>query len=871
LLSDALSGTVDWMPKFWKASPSILLALVCVQALLPRSGVRARPVIESVVVGPPHSSPVATASLPAGDSTPAPSKFLSQDPAAAPVPTDPRTLYQALNDLRPDAKHVYEVHDLTLRRDVTSFTFTEGKLAFFQPLGGRITGAIFSGRGRVIATPHDPGERRSLAQFVGVPILDQVYSDAYIRFTDDSAREIEEQLKSSGAEPVDDPALAEQWRSYVAVLAPAQSLRIMTDWLSAEPLPYFYALLHGASVGPFEVSVDQRRREQVLIGQPRVSNGAAAYDIWSLFPAEDAPQKPIEIFEPVDYRVDSTIGDDLALEGKTTLHLKAIRGGERVVSLELSRNLSVKSVQDENGEPLVYFQNEELSRRNIARRGNDSVLVILPAAVSAGKDFRLDVSYHGNVIADAGNGVEYVGERGTWYAHLGGEHFADFDLSFRWPKRLTLVATGMESEAREDGEVKSGRWRSDAPFATAGFNLSEYKTAAATGRPRVQVFANQLLEDAIVKRLRMNARVQDAVNSLEQYSASHELVEIPEPPPPTPSSALSQVGSNVRDSIRYLEKMNGDFPFDHLDVTQIPGSFGQGWPELVYLSTLAFLPAETAHRAGLTEWTQEAARELMPCHEIAHQWWGNVTGAASYRDVWIQEGLANYLALLYADSKKPNEHYLTRWLDHYRAELSVKPAGTNQPVDEIGPLVLGSRLTSPKAPDAYETLLYGKSTWVMHMLRQMMLDPGAKDPDERFRELLRGVLSEYRFRTLSTADFQRAVEQHMSHAMDLEGNRKMDWFFDQWVRGTGMPRYAVKFESKPRGQEYAVSGKLEQNGVGDVFTAPVPLYAVAGVGKPQLLGTVVTTGPETRFHFTSRIRPAHILIDPNNTVLWRKE
>ena len=48
----------------------------------------------------------------------------------------------------------------------------------------------------------------------------------------------------------------------------------------------------------------------------------------------------------------------------------------------------------------------------------------------------------------------------------------------------------------------------------------------------------------------------------------------------------------VLDSIHFYEKLNGAFPFDHLDVAQIPGSFGQGWPGLVYLSTLAFLPAE---------------------------------------------------------------------------------------------------------------------------------------------------------------------------------------------------------------------------------------------------------------------------------------
>ena len=133
-------------------------------------------------------------------------------PATSPIPTDPRLLYETLSGLRPDATHVYTVHDLRLRRDVINFVFTEGKLAFFEPLGGRVTGIVFSGRGHVIATPHDRGERRSLAQFLGVPILDQSFFNAYIRFTDDTAAEVERQLQDASAESTNDPAFAERWK-----------------------------------------------------------------------------------------------------------------------------------------------------------------------------------------------------------------------------------------------------------------------------------------------------------------------------------------------------------------------------------------------------------------------------------------------------------------------------------------------------------------------------------------------------------------------------------------------------------------------------------------------------------------------------------
>src|ERR1700730_1180974 len=73
---------------------------------------------------------------------------------------DPRALYLALNELRPDSAHVYTVKELNLRRDIINLRLRDGKLAFLQALDGRITGAVFTGNGHIFATPHDRGERQ---------------------------------------------------------------------------------------------------------------------------------------------------------------------------------------------------------------------------------------------------------------------------------------------------------------------------------------------------------------------------------------------------------------------------------------------------------------------------------------------------------------------------------------------------------------------------------------------------------------------------------------------------------------------------------------------------------------------------------------
>jgi hypothetical protein len=809
-------------------------------------------------------------SLPASSFASSAFQMGAGDLAVQSSPSDPRALYQALNALRPDGEHVYTIHELNLRRDVVNVRLIEGKLAFFQPIDGRVTGAVFSGRGHIFATPRDRGERHSIAQFLGVPMVSQDFTRAYLRFTDDTAAEIRQQLGSPDTTEAADPKFTETWGPLVNNLNPWHSLRVMLDLLSTNPLPCFYIGMENDNIGAFDALVDARRNEQVLMGQPRIQNGIRFYDTWASFKALDTPKTPIEMFAPVDYAVDTTIENDLSLAGRTTLHLKARRAGERVVGLELSRNLAVEEVL-EDGARLSYFQNEDMSRHDILERGNDALLVVLPAPARLGEEIRMEVRYRGNVISSAGNGVEFVGERGTWYAHVGGgDHFALFDLRFRWPKRFALVATGARTDLRDDGDVRAGRWQSQVPFAVAGFNLGEYKVETAGGdHPKVELYANQQLEDAILALLQKNsgntASLPEMFQSPRQRGMSGKT--IPEAPTPSPAAVLKHLGNEITDSIRFFERVNGPFPFEHLDVSQIPGSFGQGWPGLVYLSTLVFLPQSAQERAGFSALAQEEARELIPFHEVAHQWWGNVAGSAEYRDGWIQEAMANYLALMYADSKRPSDQRLKTWLDRYRNALTTKMPGTSLTPDAGGPLSLGWRLLSSKAPNAYETVTYGKGAWVIHMIREMLADPNTADPDTRFRELLKAILSEHRFAPLSTADFERAIEERMRPAMDLEGTHSMDWFFDQWVRSTGIPHYSVEFQVKPHDQAFLVTGKLIQSGVDEVFTAPVPLYAGKPGGKLERLGVVVTNGTETRFRFVTKFHPAKILIDPRNTVL----
>jgi hypothetical protein len=801
---------------------------------------------------------------------------ISNAQSATPA-SDPKALYQALNELHVDGTRVFTVHELRFKRSALDITLNEGRLAFLQPIGNRVLGAVFSGRGSIVALPPNPGERRSVAEFLGMPILDQPFSRVYFRFTDDTAEILAGRLNAAKAEVAADTSFAEGWNTAIGTLNAGHSVRTMFDWLSADPQPYFSAAIAGSRVGPFDAVVDRRLAEPILLGQPHAGGSSTQYDIWASFVPADIPAAKDTVL-PVESRVDTRIADDLSLKGDTHLRLKAQRDGERMIALELSRSLSVESVSTEDGTPLVFFQNQDLSRQEIASRGNDALYVVLPVPTRAQQDIQLEVRYSGSVISDTGNDVYFVGDRGSWYPHASRiGQFARFDLTFRWPRRLTLVATGHETEEREEGGQRVGHWTPATPISVAGFNLGEYqKEAQGSNKPAITLYANHQLDDWIVYRVRAeaakeSAHMADTAKRLSLHDAFGESLVLAPGMPPNPAAVLKHLGAAFADSIHFLEEINGPFPFDELDVAPIPGDFGQGWPGLVYLSTLAYLPRETQEEVGLNKHAQDEIAELLPFHETAHQWWGNLASAASYRDAWLDEAVANYEAMMYAQSKKPNSHILTNWLNRYRADLLAVAPGTQESTDDAGPLTLGYRLVSSKTPEAYDRIVYGKGTWVIHMLREMLREPAAKSPDAKFEQMLRSVLDEHRFQTITINDLQHAAEKRMTPAMDIEGSHRLDWFFEEWVRDTGIPYYSVEFQARARGPEFLITGKLKQDRVPEYFTEGVPIYATRVGAKPSYLGTVITTGPETSFHFKSAFKPAKIVIDPQNTILCKAE
>jgi len=784
--------------------------------------------------------------------------------------SSPRELLTALNALAIDSQHVYTVSTkdrVELRKADTVLAFQDGKIAFFQSFEGRITGFVFSGVGHVVALPRDPVEKQQVARFLGAPVLDEQFLSAYVRFTDGTDQDLLRELQRAGLAPAVDEQFASLWWASLDRLNPSHSLRILVDKCSNPAAPFFHAGLDGVLTGPLDILLDDMQNDNFSLGQPRTVGKATYYDVWSSYQVPGSTPFSISI-DAIRYTIDTTIHTDNSLEASASVEFRAA-GSQQFLGVQLSRALKITAVTDDAGDALPFFQNEGLTQEEINSRGQDSLIVFLPKPPAPGSTFKLHCRYSGNVIEDAGNSVLFVGARESWYPHYGdASEFAFYDLTFHWPKRLRLVATGTKSAEREEGDWRVATWRTEIPVPEAGFNLGEYASSSLSSENRtIDVYANKQLEEFLRSRLTAPTPSEDSGrhSSIMRPKIGDDIPALP----PSPAAFLKQLAREIDSSIRFYELYSGPFPFRNLGVSQIPGGFGQGWPGLLYLSTFSYLPDEAQYRAGLGPTGRAFFSEVVPFHEVAHQWWGNVVGWSSYRDQWIDEAMAEYLALQFADSQKSQEHPLNTWLAHYRKRLITKAEGEDRAPVDIGPVIAGRRLISSRSPDAYSVVVYAKGAWIMHMLHEMLRQPAAngKDPDARFIRLLHTLVSKYARKALTTADLQREVEAVMTPRMDLEGGRSMEWFFDEYVRGTGIPHYKVQFTSRNTEKGFQIRGKLLQDGVPRSFIAPVPIYASTTLGRTIFLGTVVATGDETNFTFTSAAQPHKLLIDPHMTLL----
>jgi aminopeptidase N len=291
----------------------------------------------------------------------------------------------------------------------------------------------------------------------------------------------------------------------------------------------------------------------------------------------------------------------------------------------------------------------------------------------------------------------------------------------------------------------------------------------------------------------------------------------------------------------------GKTAFDEISITEQPNfNFGQSWPNLVYLPLSAYTDSTQRWMlfGRISNTFTGFVQEVTP-HEVSHQWWGHAVGWASYHDQWLSEGFAEFSSGLFLQKGVAGDwrkDYIEFW-ERLRKRILEKNKFDVAPND-AGPLWMGERLISPRSEEAYQNVVYPKGAYVLEMLRSMMYTN--QDEDKAFIEMMHDFVETHRERAASTESFKAIVEKHMTPAMDLTQNHRMDWFFNEWVYGTQVPRYKFEYQSAPaEGGKVKLHMTVTQSDVDDSFAMMVPVFADFGKGMVRL-GQFSIVGSSTK-------------------------
>jgi aminopeptidase N len=194
--------------------------------------------------------------------------------------------------------------------------------------------------------------------------------------------------------------------------------------------------------------------------------------------------------------------------------------------------------------------------------------------------------------------------------------------------------------------------------------------------------------------------------------------------------------------------------------------------------------------------------DWLHCHELAHEWWGNLVTCRDWKDMWIHEGFGTYMQVLYLERRRSPE----------AARLELR--NELQRVGNHVPVAPRESMDSQQiyfADGGHNNDIYFKGSWVVHTLRWQL-------GDEKFFQCLR------RF-CYPTPESEKVTDGSQVRLVDTEDFVKLSskiagsdlaWFFEVYLRQPKLPKL----------EQEVKDGVLQLHWVvpeGLTFSVPVPV------------------------------------------------
>lgn len=161
--------------------------------------------------------------------------------------------------------------------------------------------------------------------------------------------------------------------------------------------------------------------------------------------------------------------------------------------------------------------------------------------------------------------------------------------------------------------------------------------------------------------------------------------------------------------------------------------------------------------------------ESLLTHEIAHQWFGDMATETEWAHIWLSEGFATYMTILYFEHKYGQDTARKMLLED-RNQVIAYTKRTQKPVVDSSVKDYMALLN----PNSYQ-----KGGWVLHMLRDQL-------GDAIFWKGIRAYYAKFSGKNASTEDLRKSMEE--------VSGQNLQQFFQQWLYTPGHPILDISWQ-----------------------------------------------------------------------------
>lgn len=236
------------------------------------------------------------------------------------------------------------------------------------------------------------------------------------------------------------------------------------------------------------------------------------------------------------------------------------------------------------------------------------------------------------------------------------------------------------------------------------------------------------------------------------------------------------------------------------------------------------------------------SRQLI-AHEMGHQWFGDKITCGSWRDIWLNEGFATYLAMLVIEN-----------FDGNTAFTAEKQAMINNITSQTGGSVY---LTETEALDVNRIfsnrLTYNKGGMVINMLR-------FKLGDTAFFQGMKNYLAD------TNLAYKYALTGDLKSHLETVYGSSLTEFFNDWIYNQGYPTYTITAQNWGSGQAKITVNQTQSNASVSFFEMPLPIRLFDANGQAFDVIVNNTTNAQ-EFIVSVPFVVASLEFDPNRNII----